>query len=145
MASIVRTLRKKKKMSLETLAEKTGYSTTFLSRVERGERNLSNESRPVVAQVLGVPEADLLAVEEINHEDVQGEASVNPLLKESPDFGHRAVPDREAATVEAKLTLINKITHMTGQQISLLEPYVDALMGTPSTRGARPQKRGRTS
>lgn len=47
-------------LNIDELAEKTGLSTSYVSRLERGERNLSVKNMEVFARVLGVTAADLL-------------------------------------------------------------------------------------
>ena len=48
--------------TLDELAGVTGYSTAMLSRVERGERTLSAQSKVLVARRLGVSVAELFPV-----------------------------------------------------------------------------------
>ncbi|MCL5409101.1 MAG: helix-turn-helix transcriptional regulator [Candidatus Omnitrophica bacterium] len=55
----IRELRKEKKLSQETLAEKAHLHPTYISSVERGERNLSLESLKKIADGLGVKMKDL--------------------------------------------------------------------------------------
>lgn len=49
-------------LSIDELAEKTGLSTSYVSRLERGERNLSVKTMAAFAQALGVTPSELLAV-----------------------------------------------------------------------------------
>lgn len=48
-------------LSLEEVAEKTGFSPSYVSRLERGARNLSVKQLEAFARVLGVAPSDLLA------------------------------------------------------------------------------------
>lgn len=48
-------------LSIDEVAEKTGLSTSYVSRLERGERNLSVKTMAAFAQALGVTPAELLA------------------------------------------------------------------------------------
>ena len=54
-------LRKRQKLGLEDLAEKTGFSPGHLSRLERGDRKLTVETLERLALALGVQPTDLLA------------------------------------------------------------------------------------
>lgn len=49
-------------LSIDEVAEKTGLSTSYVSRLERGERNLSVKTMAAFAQALGVTPSELLAV-----------------------------------------------------------------------------------
>src|SRR3546814_9160781 len=69
MQTVIKILRKKRKLTQAQLAEMADLSIGFLSHVERGDRKLGNKSRRRVADALGVPEADL--VTDVNHNDVQ--------------------------------------------------------------------------
>ncbi len=54
MANQIRTLRKDRDITLEGLAEMTGISTSFLSRIESNKRGLSLENVISIARALGV-------------------------------------------------------------------------------------------
>lgn len=54
-------LRNNAGMSIEELADKTGISISYISRIERGERNLSVKNIEVFAQALGVAPSELIA------------------------------------------------------------------------------------
>ena len=43
------------KWSLQELADKVGVSKSFLSRIESGERSLSDDQASLLANVLGAP------------------------------------------------------------------------------------------
>lgn len=58
--SIITRLRKARHLTIEKLAEESGLSLSFMSRVESGARDLSNASRPRVAKALGVSPAELI-------------------------------------------------------------------------------------
>lgn len=55
-------LRNSAGLSIDEVAEKTGLSTSYVSRLERGERNLSVKTMAAFAQALGVTPSELLAV-----------------------------------------------------------------------------------
>lgn len=59
----IKTLRKEKKITLTELGEKTGYSASFLSQIERGTNRPSLEALRKIADSLGVTVAYLLANE----------------------------------------------------------------------------------
>jgi transcriptional regulator with XRE-family HTH domain len=52
-------------LTLDEVADLTGFHKSFLSRVERGERDLSPMAKVHVARRLGVRISDLFEVEEI--------------------------------------------------------------------------------
>src|SRR3546814_14983394 len=60
MQTVIKMLRKKRKLTQAQLAEMADLSIGFLSHVERGNRKLGNKTRPRVAKALGVPESDLV-------------------------------------------------------------------------------------
>lgn len=55
----IREIRVKKKITQEALASKSGIERTFISHIERGERNISIETIEKIAFGLGVNIADL--------------------------------------------------------------------------------------
>ncbi|MTD39086.1 helix-turn-helix domain-containing protein [Erwinia sp. CPCC 100877] len=59
----IKQLRKEKKITLTELGERTGYSASFLSQIERGTNRPSLEALRKIADVLGVTVATLLASE----------------------------------------------------------------------------------
>ena len=50
----IKALRKKNKMTLKTLASKTGFSISFLSQLERGKSSATLESLKKISLALGV-------------------------------------------------------------------------------------------
>jgi len=62
--SHLRSLRKKKGLSQEDIAEKAGIHVTYLSGVERGIRNLSIRNVKRLADALDVPTKELFCFEE---------------------------------------------------------------------------------
>jgi len=61
LGAVVTQLRTGRTWSQETLAEKTGYSTTYVSGLEHGHRNPSLEMIQAIAQALGLRPSQLLA------------------------------------------------------------------------------------
>ncbi|MBO0468948.1 helix-turn-helix domain-containing protein [Enterococcus sp. DIV0242_7C1] len=59
----IKNLRKEKKITLTELGEKTGYSASFLSQIERGANRPSLEALRKIADALDVTVASLLANE----------------------------------------------------------------------------------
>ena len=55
----IRALRQDRGLSQERLAEMAGVHRTYLSSVERGERNVSLDNIHAIAAALNVPPADL--------------------------------------------------------------------------------------
>jgi transcriptional regulator with XRE-family HTH domain len=53
-------------LTLDEVADLTGYSTAMFSRAERGERTFAPLAKVQVARALGVRVADLFEVEEPN-------------------------------------------------------------------------------
>ena len=60
---VIRTLRKEHKLSLKTLAKKSGLPYQYLSRIERGEVNIPYETLTIIAQSLKVPTRQLVPEE----------------------------------------------------------------------------------
>lgn len=59
MANRIRSVRKAKALTLEEMAEETGISTSYLSRIESGGRGLSLESVIKIARFLRVEPEEL--------------------------------------------------------------------------------------
>lgn len=55
----IRTLRQNRGLSQERLAELAGVHRTYLSSLERGERNVSLDNIYAIAEALGVSPAEL--------------------------------------------------------------------------------------
>lgn len=55
----IRALRQDRGWSQERLAERAGVHRTYLSSLERGERNVSLDNIYAIAEALGVPPAEL--------------------------------------------------------------------------------------
>jgi transcriptional regulator with XRE-family HTH domain len=53
-------VRKRAGLKIEELAEKTGLSATYISRMERGERNVSLKNLQKMAEALGVAPSELI-------------------------------------------------------------------------------------
>ena len=56
----IRELRQRKGYSQEKLASKAGLHRTYMSDIERGERNVSVENIEKIAKALSVKSSDLL-------------------------------------------------------------------------------------
>jgi transcriptional regulator with XRE-family HTH domain len=56
----IKELRQKAGLSQEELAGKAGLHRTYMSDIERGERNVSVENIEKIARALGVKSSDLL-------------------------------------------------------------------------------------
>ncbi len=56
----VRKLRRLQELSQEALALEAGMSRTYVSEIERGERNVSIDNMGALADALGVPLKDLV-------------------------------------------------------------------------------------
>lgn len=82
MANQVRKLRKAKDFTLEQLAELTGISTSYLSRIESGSRGLSLENAILISRALGVEPEEI--TDEINHEDLEKAKDLALAGKEKP-------------------------------------------------------------
>ena len=59
----LRNIRKEKGVTLEALAEKTGFSHSYISRIEAGKRNVSLKNLELFADALGVLPQDLISEE----------------------------------------------------------------------------------
>jgi transcriptional regulator with XRE-family HTH domain len=55
----IRALRQNRGLSQERLAELAGVHRTYLSSLERGERNVSLDNIHAIAEALGLPPAEL--------------------------------------------------------------------------------------
>jgi phage repressor protein C with HTH and peptisase S24 domain len=85
MANQIRTIRKSKDVTLETLAELTGISTTYLQRIETGARGLSLENLIKIARGLDVEPIELS--NEFDHEQLAAaDRVVAEDTKPSPDL-----------------------------------------------------------
>ena len=60
LAKNVRRLRKSTGLSQEELADRAGLHRTYISSIERGQRNVSLENIFVLANALGIEAADLV-------------------------------------------------------------------------------------
>lgn len=60
LAENIRRLRKLTGLSQEELADRAGLHRTYISSIERGERNISLENIFLLANALGVEAADLV-------------------------------------------------------------------------------------
>jgi len=56
--NVVRSLRKEKGLSQESLAQLTGLHRTYIGGIERGERNLSLKNISIICSALGISIAE---------------------------------------------------------------------------------------
>lgn len=64
LARRIRALRKELRLSQEELAHRVGVHPTYLSAIERAERNPALENLDAIARALGVSLAELFAFQE---------------------------------------------------------------------------------
>lgn len=60
----IRELRKSRELTIENLAEKTGLSTSYIQRLESGERNLSIKNLNLFADAFGVDRTEIIEAKE---------------------------------------------------------------------------------
>jgi transcriptional regulator with XRE-family HTH domain len=58
--TVVRSLRKEKGLSQESLAQLSGLHRTYIGGIERGERNVSLKNISIICSALGISIADFL-------------------------------------------------------------------------------------
>ena len=75
MANQIRKIRKGKEITLEQVSEETDISTSYLSRIETGDRGLSLESAVKIARALGVEPEDI--TDEFAPEDLERAKSLS--------------------------------------------------------------------
>lgn len=75
----IRTLRKEKGYTQESLAEKSGIYITYISDIERGERNISMETLEKVITALDINAVDLFRFEGI--ENIEERSDKKALLE----------------------------------------------------------------
>lgn len=75
MTNRIREVRKSKHVTLEDLADQTGISTSFLSRIESGGRGLSLENALRIARSLGCDVQDV--TDEFSQDDVDRAVNLN--------------------------------------------------------------------
>lgn len=68
-AENIRRIRKSIGLSQEELADRAGLHRTYISSIERHERNVSLENIFILAKALGVEPADLVTPPKVNHGD----------------------------------------------------------------------------
>jgi len=56
----VRELRNASQLSQEAFADKCGFARSYMSRIERGQANLSLDAIEAIATTLGIEETELL-------------------------------------------------------------------------------------
>ncbi|WP_019639979.1 helix-turn-helix domain-containing protein [Paenibacillus fonticola] len=75
----IRTLRKEKGYTQESLSEKSGIHVTYISDIERGERNISMETLEKVISALEVNPVEVFRIEGI--EDIEERADRQELIE----------------------------------------------------------------
>lgn len=83
MANRIRDVRKSKHMTLDELSEASGISSSFLSRIESGERGLSLENAVRLARVLRCDIPDLTS--EFSDEDIVAASKMELGSKAAPE------------------------------------------------------------
>ncbi len=71
----IKEIRKKKGMTLKNVSEKTGFSISFLSQMERGKSAITLVSLKKIADVLEIPMKDLFAEPEVEEEFVRNNST----------------------------------------------------------------------
>lgn len=87
IGQIIRALREEKGWTQEALALEAGMATSYVSRIERGERRLPTTRLENLATALGTTAADIYAI-------VEGRMTTTPLLAED---GNAAIDYSEEA------------------------------------------------
>ncbi|KSV95357.1 XRE family transcriptional regulator [Sinorhizobium sp. GL28] len=95
MANNIRVVRKQKHMTLEELAEASGISYTFISRIESGKRGLSLENAIRIARALNVEPSEI--TNEFAHDDLERAAE----MPAHQPAGHAAEGDVENLTIQS--------------------------------------------
>lgn len=85
MANQIREKRKEKGLTLEELAERSGISYTYLSRIEAGKRGLSLENVIRIARALDVEATELTT--EFHHEDLERASQLPSMVADRPPEG----------------------------------------------------------
>ena len=99
----IRAMREAKGITLEKLAELTGLSVSYISRLEKGGRNLSLKNMNKIARALGGNAPDLLPVASTNHRiRLAGEVQAGKWLSHEqaeiePEFFDIPLPEAYAA------------------------------------------------
>lgn len=81
----IKALREARELTLEQLAERVGLSVSYISRLEKGARNLSVKNIDRLAAALGVPRERLLTDEDAPLTDEDREDL--DLLRQARDHG----------------------------------------------------------
>ena len=96
IANNLKSLRKKKKLTLERLAELTRFSASYLSRLEVGKRRFNTDILHKLSQVLECHPSDII--------DSQGSSPL--YIKDLPIYGTR--PGEDNIDFSAPLEVINR-------------------------------------
>lgn len=101
----IRRLREDKDISQEELARRCGYSSrSTISKIEKGERNLTGDKIQVIADVLGVRPSYLMAGEEptsLRAPEVTEDTVIFPVIGEiAAGYDYPAYEDWSGETVE---------------------------------------------
>ncbi len=82
----LRELRKSKHITLEELGEKTGYSASFLSQIERGLNRPSIEALRKISEALGIPAASLFSNEAVSIQSEQPSGEGYTIVRNNEHF-----------------------------------------------------------
>ncbi|KAA0970839.1 LexA family transcriptional regulator [Aureimonas fodinaquatilis] len=121
MANQVRKLRKDREMTLERLSELTGISTSFLSRIEKGDRGLSLENLVKIAKVLKVEPLEVS--NDFHEEDLEHAASFPVADTEKGD-----IPN---LTIYGGMGLGSTLTVTANDQGEIYSEHIDGFWSFP--------------
>lgn len=98
----IKELRERKNWTLEKLAAEAGISVSYLSRLERSDRNLSGKTIAKIATALGVKRTELLQESRDAQDAPSVDEALSKLLPEYPDEAENLRHDF-LAVIEARL------------------------------------------
>ena len=94
----IRTIRKTRGFTQETLAERTGLQSTYISDVERGDRNISLETLEKIIEALEIEAFDLFEFQKKNERKEEVLQTLHILLA-----------NKSTQEVEAIYNIVNEI------------------------------------
>lgn len=102
----IRTIRKIRGFTQESLAEKTGLQNTYISDVERGDRNISLETLEKIIEALEVNAVDLFQFPKENEHKVELIKTLEIVLS-----------NKSSKEVEAIYKIVNEIFNNFGSEM----------------------------